>query len=43
MRSAELAWRSALAARTVADIAAAVREHAPGAPDRIRRWLASRT
>jgi Rrf2 family protein len=41
MRSAELAWRSALAARTVADIAGTVRERAPGVPDRVRRWLAA--
>ncbi|TQM10967.1 BadM/Rrf2 family transcriptional regulator [Pseudonocardia kunmingensis] len=41
MRGAELAWRSALAARTVADIAGAVRERAPDVPERIRGWLAA--
>jgi Rrf2 family protein len=43
MRSAELAWRSALAARTVADIAGSVRERAPDVPGRVRRWLASQS
>jgi hypothetical protein len=41
MRGAELAWRTALAAQTIADIKASVEATAPGAPERVRRWLST--
>lgn len=37
MRRAELAWRSAMAAVTLADIAAEVEQKSPGTPARIRQ------
>ncbi|MEJ8279617.1 RrF2 family transcriptional regulator [Pseudonocardia spirodelae] len=40
MRSAELAWRRELAARSLADVAADVVRHAPDAPQRVRAALA---
>lgn len=40
MRAAELAWRTALADRTVADLKADVERTAPAVPERVRRLLA---
>jgi hypothetical protein len=40
MRAAELAWRTALAYRTVADLKADVERTAPAVPERVRRLLA---
>jgi Rrf2 family protein len=41
MRGAELAWRTALAGQTIADIKASVEAKAPGVPERVRRWLST--
>ncbi|MEU6974673.1 Rrf2 family transcriptional regulator [Streptomyces sp. NPDC046371] len=41
MGRAELAWRRELAGRTLDDVRAQAERQAPGAPDRIRRWLAT--
>ncbi|MBQ0827201.1 Rrf2 family transcriptional regulator [Streptomyces sp. RG38] len=38
-REAELDWRRRLAARSVADLAEAVRRADPAAPGRVRRWF----
>jgi Rrf2 family protein len=40
MRKAEMAWRRALAAQTLADVQAAADRRAPQAGDAIRRWYA---
>lgn len=40
MRKAEMAWRRALAAQTLADVRAAADRHAPQASEAIRRWYA---
>lgn len=40
MREAELAWRRALAARTLADIKAKVDRHAPKTRESLQRWYA---
>ncbi|GIH59319.1 RrF2 family transcriptional regulator [Microbispora siamensis] len=40
MRKAELAWRRALAAQTLADVRAAADRRAPQAGEAIRRWYA---
>ncbi|GAA3393708.1 Rrf2 family transcriptional regulator [Streptomyces roseoviridis] len=41
MARAELAWRRELAARTLEDVRREAERQAPGAPDRIRRWIAT--
>ncbi|WP_181871077.1 RrF2 family transcriptional regulator [Sphaerisporangium album] len=38
MRKAELAWRRALAAQTLAEVAAAAERHAPNLGEGVRRW-----
>jgi Rrf2 family protein len=43
MRSAETAWRQALAAQTLADVRAAADRHAPHAGPALRRWHATPT
>ncbi|WP_248958084.1 RrF2 family transcriptional regulator [Sphaerisporangium perillae] len=40
MRKAEMAWRRALAAQTLADVRAAADRHAPQAGESLRRWYA---
>ncbi|WP_405141298.1 Rrf2 family transcriptional regulator [Sphaerisporangium sp. NBC_01403] len=40
MRKAEMAWRKALAAQTLADVRANADRHAPNVGDSIRRWYA---
>jgi len=40
MRTAELAWRRALAAQTLPGVQVAVDRHAPQAGERTRRWYA---
>ena len=39
MRKADLAWRRALAAQTLADVIAATERTAPGVPGRVRNWF----
>ena len=39
MRTAELAWRRALAAQTLADVMAETERQLPEAGDRVRRWF----
>ena len=39
MRRAELAWRSALAEQTLAEVIAAAERAAPGVPGRVWRWF----
>jgi hypothetical protein len=40
MRRADLAWRTALAEQTLADVLAAAERSAPKSRDRARRWYA---
>lgn len=39
MRRAELAWRTELAAQTLADVMTTVERGAPDVPNRVRRWF----
>jgi Rrf2 family protein len=41
MRTAELAWRKALAAQTLADVMATAERNSPGGPERLRKWRAT--